>query len=460
MAQGAAQALPVTRAELIRLSWPIATENLFNMTLMWVDSIIINHRLGTESFAAVQMSGQLMNVIGLILAVVASGASVVISHQVGAGERREAGRTADQSAGAGLLVSVALGALVWLGAPMLLRLMGAEGTVHTQGVTFMRTLALFMPAMGMLAILGAILRATGDTRGPMTITLLVNVLNVALNFLFVWGIPALHLGSLAVPGVGGGMGLFGSALGTSIARAIGALLMLLMVLHRSEIVVRIKGFFDFGGRALWRVGRMGLPGALEWISWQSSQLVVTALVARLGTAVIAARGITAQTEMFTYVPAVALGTAASIMVGHLMGARRRDEAVATGRRTMSYGMMTILALSLFLLLFPRQIAGIFTSDPEVLKITGVSLRIAALYKAGQCLNIVCGGIYRGAGNPQWPTVLTTIGTWLLSVPLAFLFVRLGYGLAGVLVAQLVDETVRGAINLWYFTTPRWRFRQV
>jgi Na+-driven multidrug efflux pump len=46
------------------------------------------------------------------------------------------------------------------------------------------------------------------------------------------------------------------------------------------------------------------------------------------------------------------------------------------------------------------------------------------------------------------------------VPLAFLFVKLGYGLPGVLAAQLLDETVRGAVNLWYFTTPRWRFRKV
>jgi Na+-driven multidrug efflux pump len=72
----AAEAAPtqIGRAHLIRLAWPLAIENLFNMSLMWVDSIIINHRLGTESFAAVQLSGQLMNIITLIFAVVATGA--------------------------------------------------------------------------------------------------------------------------------------------------------------------------------------------------------------------------------------------------------------------------------------------------------------------------------------------------------------------------------------------------
>lgn len=460
MAEATEPLLPVSRGELVRLAWPIAVENLFNMSLMWVDSIIINHRLGTESFAAVQMGGQLMNIIGLVLAVVATGASIVISHQVGAGARAEAGKTASQSVGAGLLISLGLGALIYAGAPLLLGTLGATGTVQAQGVTFMRVLSMFMPTMGMLAILGAILRATGDTRGPMMVTLLVNILNAGLNYLFVWGTPAFTLGGLTVPGLGGGMGLQGSATGTSLARLIGALLMLFMVLRRTELAVRVKEFFRFEGESLWRVARMGLPGAMEWISWQSSQLVITGLVAPLGTAVIAARGITGQAESVTFIAGQALGTAGSILIGQLMGARRRDDAVVTGRRVMAYGVTAMVGIGALLFLFPRQITAIFTSDPAVMEQTSVTLRLAFLYKAGQALNIVCGGIFRGAGNPQWPTGLTTVGTWSISVPLAFLLVKLGYGLPGVLVAQLLDETVRGAINLWYFSTPRWRFRQV
>lgn len=450
----------VGRADLMRLAWPLAIENLFNMSLMWVDSIIINHRLGTESFAAVQLSGQLMNIITLILAVVATGASIVISHQVGAGERDDAGKTASQSVGAGLLISVAIGVLIYAAAPGLLHLLGARDGVHTQGVTFMRILSMFMPSVGMLAILGAILRASGDTRSPMVVTFLVNIFNAALNYLFVWGTPAFSIGGMSVPSLGGGMGLAGSATGTSIARIIGALLMLYMVLYRSELTVRVKDFFRFQGKSLWRVARMGLPGAAEWVSWQASQILVTGMVAPLGTAVIAARGVTGQTEAITYVPAMAVGTAGSILIGQLMGAKRRDDAVATGRWVITYGMIAMVTGGIFLFLFPRQITGIFTSDPEVLNLTSTTLRIAALYKVGQCLNIVCGGIFRGAGNPQWPTMSVTISTWFFSVPLAYLLVKLGYGLPGVLVAQLCDETIRGAVNLWYFTTPRWRFRQV
>lgn len=447
-----AAAISVRNSDLVKLAWPIGMENLLNMSLMWVDSIIINHKLGTEAFAAVQMSGQLMNMITLILSVVAAGASIVISHQVGAGERQEAGDTANQSIGTAVLVSVGIGALIYTAGPWLLHTLGAREAVHTQGVVFMRTLAMFMPSVGLLAILGAVLRASGDTRGPMMVTLLVNILNAGLNYLFVWGVPAL--------GFAGGMGLHGSALGTSLARCAGALLMLYMLMRRSELPIRIARFFRFRVQVLWRVARMGIPGALEWISWQSSQLVMTAIIAPLGTTVIAARGITGQTEVFTFLPGSALGVAASILVGQLMGAKRRDDAVATGRRALTYGVIAMVSLGVVLFIFPRQIASIFTQDEAVLDVAVSALRVAAMYKAGQCINIICGGIYRGAGNPQWPTVLTTIGTWSMSVPLAFVLVKLGYGLPGVLFAQFLDETIRGAVNVWYFTTPRWRFRTV
>ncbi len=430
---------------LFRLAWPIGMEHLLNMTLLWVDAIIINHKLGTEAFAAVQISSQIFNFIMLVLMVVAAGASIVISHQVGAAEHEGAGETATQSIGMGFLISIGLGALIYSAAPVLLQLLGAVGGAHAQGIVFMRTLSLFMPAMAMIAILGAVLRATGDTRGPMMVTLVVNVLNAGLNYLLVWQME---------------MGVRGSAVGTSIARLCGVGLMFFMLFRRSVIPVRLRRALAFRAATIWRVGRMGLPGALEWFSYQGSQLVLSAIVGTLGTAVIAARGLTVQMEGFTYVPAIALGTAASITVGQLMGAKRRDDAVATGRRALTFGAIGMGSLGVLLFLFARPIVGVYTNDPDVVAVAVITMRIGAAYKVGQCLNIVGGAIFRGAGNPQWPTAITAAGTWLITVPLAYLAVRSGYGLPGVYAAMFLDETLRGVVNTWYFTTPRWRFRKV
>ena len=105
----------------------------------------------------------------------------------------------------------------------------------TGAVQFSHILAVFLPANALMMLLGSIIRSVGDTRGPMIVTLLVNVLNAMLNFFLVCGLPSFKLGRLTVPALGGG--LVGSAGGTSVARVIGVLLLVWMLLGRSDLPV-------------------------------------------------------------------------------------------------------------------------------------------------------------------------------------------------------------------------------
>lgn len=443
----ATQASPSTSttARLFQLAWPIALEMLLGISLIWVDSAIINHRLGTEAFTSVQLAGQIFNLLGLALNIVATGVTIVLSHQVGAGEREAAGRTVAQSMGAGILVALMLLVVILIGMPTFLGLLGAKGNVLAGGLTFSHLMAYFLPVTWLITGLGAAMRATGDTRRPMYVAVLINLLNAAFTYTLVFGFN---------------LGIVGSALGTSFARVVGLLVLLVIFLRTKAIPFPLKSLVRFDRETLWRVARMGLPGAAESISYQGAQFILTMIVAPLGTVALAARSLTFQAESFTYIPAVGLAQAAAILVGQAMGAGERERAVATGRSAIRFGLLFTGALALLLFIFPDLVLAVFTEDPAVLSIARITLRIASAYKLGQCLNQVCGGIFRGAGNPEWPTGLTTAGTWLLTVPIAWLAVRLGWGLPGVVVAMFIDEMVRGGVNLWYFSTPRWRFRRV
>jgi putative MATE family efflux protein len=436
---------PGTTTRLFQLAWPITLEMLLGMSLVWVDSAIINHKLGTESFTAVQLSGQVFNLLQLILNIVATGVAIVVSHQIGAKDREGAGRTASQALGAGLVVSLVLMGIVWFGSPFLLGLLGAKGSVLDRAVQFSHILATFLPVNWLLAGLGATMRATGDTRRPMYANVLINLLNALFNWTFVVLL---------------GKGIYGSAMGTSLARLIGLGLMSVAFIKSGAVPLRLSRLFRFDRETLWRIARMGLPGAAESISYQASQFVLTMIVAPLGTVALAARSLTFQAEAFTYIPSSGLAGAASILVGQRMGARDQAGAVATGGAALRFGLLFTGSLALLLFLFPQIVLTLFTNDPAVLAIAAKTLRIASLYKLGQSVNIIAGGIFRGAGNPTWPTGLTTVGTWLITVPLAWTAVHLGFGLPGVLLAMFTDETVRGLINLWYFRTPRWQGRRV
>lgn len=431
--------------DLYKLGWPIAVEMLLGISLIWVDSAIINHRLGTEAFTAVQLAGQAFNLLQLTLNIVATGAGIVLAHQIGAGEREEAGHTSAQALSVGLLLSLVLMGVIYAGGPGLLGFLGAKGSVMTGGLTYARLMLLFLPFTWGMTGLGAIMRSTGDTKRPMYAGVLINILNAIFTWTLVF---PLH------------MGIAGSAIGTGLARACGFGLMMIAFSRSRPLQLRLPSFLRLDLAAIWRIARMGLPAALEFISYEASQFVLTAIVAPLGTIAIAARALSFQAEFFSYIPMVGLEQAAAIIVGQRMGAGERDEAVAAGRTAIKTLLILVLIVMIPLLLIPGSILRIFTSDQAVLAQAVVAVRLMAIYKPGQALNVICGGIFRGAGNPEWPTLLTTLGTWILTVPLAFFAVRAGLGLPGVVGAMLIDELLRGGINLWYFTTPRWRFRKV
>jgi putative MATE family efflux protein len=445
MAAVPASSTSSTTARLFQLAWPISLEMLLSISLVWVDSAIINHRLGTEAFTSVQLAGQIFNLLGLALNIVATGVAIVVAHQVGAGDRAGAGRTAAQSLGAGILVSLALLLVILTGMPFFLGLLGATGSVLTGGLHFAHLMASFLPVTWLITGLGAVMRATGDTRRPMYVAVLINLLNAAFTYTLVFGFD---------------LGITGSALGTSFARLVGLVVLALLFLRAQPVSFRLGDLYRFDKQTLWRVARMGLPGAAESISYQASQFVLTMIVAPLGTVALASRSLTFQAEAFTYIPSVGLAQAASILVGQAIGAADRERAVATGKAAIRFGLLFTGALAVVLFLFPDVVLKVFTVDPAVLALARITLRIASAYKLGQCLNLVCGGIFRGAGNPEWPTLLTTLGTWLLTVPLAFVGVKVGWGLPGVVLAMFTDEMIRGGMNLWYFTTPRWRFRRI
>jgi putative MATE family efflux protein len=432
-------------ARLFQLAWPISLEMLLSMSLIWIDSIVINHKLGTEPFTAVQLSGQISWFLNLILEIVATGAGIVIAHQIGAQEREAAGRTAAQALGLGFLIALGLVGAIQLSVPFLLALLGAKGAVLAQGIHFARIMSGATPAIWLVTGLAATMRATGDTRRPMYVTVFINILNAIFNLTLVVGL---------------GWGITGSAVATLSAWSLGLVAMLLLFLRVRHLPLSLRNLFRFDRQTLFRIARMGVPGAMEGISYQASQFVLSMIVGPLGTVAIAARALAFQAEFFTYIPMVAMGQGASILVGQKMGAGEREGAVAVGRTAIRFGLLFTGALMLLLLLFPGAILHIFTSDADVLRLGSLVLRIMACYKLGQCTNTVCGGIFRGAGNPTWPTGLTTAGTWLITVPLAFVAVRLGWGVPGVAVAMLADELLRGGINLWYFQTPRWRNRTV
>jgi Na+-driven multidrug efflux pump len=204
--------------------------------------------------------------------------------------------------------------------------------------------------------------------------------------------------------------------------------------------------------------RIGLPSALEPISFQCTQLVLNMIVIRLGATVLATRVYVFNFFMVTTVLwSVAFGIGTQISVAHRVGASLYDEASRVLERALLIAVSGNVVLCGVLALVHPYILSELTSDPEVLAIAGPIFLIAPFVEAGRAANIVAGGALRACGDSRFTAVVGTLLMWGLGVPAAFaLSTWLGYGLAGIWMAMALDESVRGFMNYFRWRHGRWR----
>jgi putative MATE family efflux protein len=265
----------------------------------------------------------------------------------------------------------------------------------------------------------------------MIVTAIANVVNVFLAYGLIYG----HAGLPA-------MGAVGSAWATFIARGL-ALLLLLRALWVGRNGVGIAGAGTW--RPDWSVARkvlnLGIPAAVEQILMSTAFLVLTILVAHLGTDTLAAQRISMSALSFSFLPGVGFSIAATALVGQSIGARRPRDASGVATVATTWALIWMSSIGLLVLIFATPIMRLFTAEPEVVRIGAAGLRVVALTQPMWAIGMVLSGALRGTGDTRFPLVIGAAGIWS-AVLVAWLILNfLGWGLPGVWAAFLVTSPV-------------------
>jgi putative MATE family efflux protein len=282
-----------------------------------------------------------------------------------------------------------------------------------------------------LIIGGGVLRGAGDSRTPMVVTAIANVVNVVLAYGLIyghWGLPA--------------MGAVGSAWATFVARAL-ALLLLVRALWAGRNGVGIAG----AGSWLpdWSVARnvlkLGVPAAVEQILMSTAFLVLTILVARLGTDTLAAQRISMTALSFSFLPGFGFSIAATALVGQSIGAGRPRDAGGVATVATTWAMIWMSAIGVIVLIFATPIMRLFTAEPDVIRIGAAGLRVVALTQPMWAIGMVQSGALRGTGDTRFPLIIGAAGIWS-AVLLAWLFLTVfGGGLSAVWATFLITSPI-------------------
>ncbi|HWQ14959.1 MAG TPA: MATE family efflux transporter, partial [Roseiflexaceae bacterium] len=292
-----------------------------------------------------------------------------------------------------------------------------------------------------LFIGGGVLRGAGDSRTPMQVTMVANVVNAVLAYGLIYGnfgLPAL--------------GAVGSAWAAFAARAL-ALTLMLVVLWRGRGGVSIRGAGTWRPetRTARQILGIGMPAALEQLLTSAAFFTLVVVVAQLGTATLAAHQLIFTALSSSFLPGFGFAIAATTLVGQSVGARRIIEGDAAARIATLWAVGWMGALGLLLLIFAEPVLGLLTNDPQVIAIGARALRVVALAQPFWAVLFVGAGALRGAGNTRLPLVVGAGGIWV-TVLLALALIELvGGGLGMVWGMFLATSPIIGAIYWW-----RWR----
>ena len=432
--------------QVLGLAWPVFVENLLQTMVGTVDTLMVSV-IGTVALAGVGTSVVLIWVIQSSIMAVAMGGSVLVAHAVGAHDESLIGRSAKQTVLLGLILSLVLTVVGSLFAEQSVALLGPEEEVLRIGTDYMLVTMATSVGLVTMFVTGGILRGAGDTRTPMYAGVVMNVINVPLSFVLIFG-------AVGFPE----LGPVGSAWGAAIARFVGAAGLLYMLFRGNRVV-------SISGREHWRLGidvvrrilRIGIPAMLEQLLLSMSMLVFTAMVISLGTAVYAAQRITFQILSLGWMPGFAFAVAATTLTGQALGGGRPQDAVRATWIASAYAVffMTLFAAVVFLLHEP--VAGIYTDDLRIVALAGEAMRVLAIAFPLFAVNIVLQGGLRGAGDTRFPMVLTGVSSWLIRLPTAwYIGVHLEYGLTGMYWTFLVETMVRLVVILWRYQAGRWK----
>ena len=444
---------PEARRTIFRLAWPTMTETALQTVVQYVDTAQVG-LLGAAASAAVGLTSTTTWLVNSPIWAIGTGVMACIAQALGAGDRQRASRAADQSLLLVLVLGSVMTAVTLLISPHLPDWLGASAEIRRDAALYFGICCVPMLLRVSSVIFAAALRATGNTRTPMRINVLMNVINIVLNYLLINPVRTVRVGPLSVTVWGAGWGVTGAAVATAAAYAAGGILMF-AAFRKCDLFSELHLKYD--REVMGKCLGIGMPIAGERMISMFGQVVFTALVARLGTIAVAAHSIALTAESAFYVPGYGMQTAAATLSGYYYGAKDEKKLMEFSSSIMLIASLLMGFLGLCLFLFPSFFMKIFTKDPNVIAMGAAVLRIVAVSEPFYAVFIILEGTFNGVGDVKAPLVFALVSMWGVRILFTFICVtRLHLGLRAVWCCMVADNMTRFILMTRRYAGTRWK----
>lgn len=441
-------------AVILGLAWPTMLEQLMQTAVQYIDTAMVGV-LGTEATAAVGSTTTVGWLVNIITASIGVGFLAYIAKSCGAGDFESAKKASAQSVTVTVAVGIVFTALVLLLSPYVPVWMQVDEKIRE--LTAKYFFILFIPMLFRTAtsIFGMVLRAAGDTKTPMVIGIAVNIINIILNFLFIYPIRVISVFGFEFTMWGWGQGVIGAATASAIAFAVGGILITIALMRHKTISPRGYSLKP-DGAVLRPCFKVALPNLFQGIATSLGYVVFASMINSVGDTATAAHTVANTVESAFYIPGFGMKTAASTLAGNAYGAKDNKRMKELARMFIPIEIFLMIISGAALFIFAPALVGLFSKSDEVIRLGATVLRMVALSEPFYGFSIIMEGFLVGVGKTKTPFLYTLIGMWGVRIVGTFILINLmGYGLVAAWGAMIAHNMLLFVLYLVCYLKGKW-----
>ncbi|MEE9463294.1 MAG: MATE family efflux transporter [Bacteroidales bacterium] len=429
---------------IFNFAMPMLLGNLFQQLYNIVDTIIVGNFLGKEALAAVGASFPIVFTLISLIIGVASGGTIVIAQYFGAGDHASVKRAIHTMY---IFLTIASVVLTLVGIPLtdeIFRLIRLPEDIMPEATTYLSIYLLGLVAFFGFNATSAILRGLGDSKTPLYFLMISTFFNIGLDLLFIlvfkWGIA-------------------GAAIATVVSQT-GAFLTAVIYLNRNHKLIDFNlPQYRFDKKIFWQSLRIGLPTGFQHTFVSLGMMAIMTIVNTFGTNVIAGYAAAIRIDSLAILPAMNFSAALATFVGQNIGAGRPDRVRRGLIATLLMSSAVSLIVMVVVIFFKYQLIGMFTKDPEVIRIGAEYLLIVSSFYLLFTAMFKINGVLRGAGDTIIPMFITLASLWVIRIPFAWLFSR-SLGETGIWWSVPAGWAIGLILSFLYYLTGNWKTKAV
>lgn len=429
---------------LFLLLVPIVVEQLLNSFMGMVDTTMVS-TVGSEAISAVSLVDSFNNLIIQVFSAMAAGAAIICSQYLGSGDVKKSNQAARQVVLTVTVISVGVMLVCLIGRERLLRFIfgEVEDQVMSGCLVYFLITVISYPFLALFSVGAAFFRAGGNSKFPMKVSVISNILNIVGNAVFIY---AFH------------WSVAGAALATLISR-IFSTVVIFGYLRKPRQVIVVKEYLKIRPDMplIWKIMAIGIPSGIENGMFQFGKLAIQSTVSTMGTVAIAAQAMTNILEGLNGVFGIGIGIGLMTVVGQCIGAGREEEAKYYILKLTGIAWVGILLSCLFVFAITKPVTWIAGMEPEAAQmcfemVTAITI-VKPLVWVGSF--VISYGL-RAAGDVRFSMIVSTITMWCCRVVLCIFLVKVyHFGPMAVWIGMFADWTVRTVIFSARFLSGKW-----